>query len=353
LKTGLIKNIGAICGVVIAVVVFIAGIISYSLYFHQPADSSLQNSDKKTVKVLNNSNIANNNSSTPNSQQSFEDKLVVKLKDLYGKTISEKSTQVLLLKIKRNLLEKFPKKGAALFYKILKRAFPKFADEIMKTLKAMEAYLKWEEENRQLLSGMNIIEKRGFLWEKRNELFGVDAEEIWNEEVESYDKRKQDMQDLLSRLKKSNDSTIYEKLDDYQQTLKDVYKNTPEAYILQSKDLIAKVFLSLDSVQNELKEMTPEDRKTELYNIRNEMGFTQAQIEQLEQIDDKKNSRWDNGLTYMDEREKITQELEGTELDTALTTLREKYFKHEAKTIQIEEDDGFFRYTRKRIYGKN
>lgn len=184
-------------------------------------------------------------------------------------------------------------------------------------------------------------------------LFGDDAEDIWSEEVARYEQRKMDVRDTIARLDDSNDTTIYEKLDEYQNSLNRAYEDSPEAYVLQNKDLLAKVFFGLNSVQNELKEMDPDQRKLEINSIRNEMGYTQAQIEKLEDFDDYRNRRWDNGLAYMEERDRIVRELEGPELETAINELRETYFKHEAKTIRIEEEDGFFRYTRKRVYGRN
>ncbi len=349
-----IKFLGAWSGVIAGILLFIVITVCYFLLTNQP-DNLLVSDLASTTPVdsIDNKLKSNKNTTRIKKKTSLEDRLVKELQDLYGDTISEKSTQVLLLKTKRYILRLYPKDGLLRFYNIIKRAFPDLVDEIMKTLEAMEQYLLWEVENSHLLSQMNTLEKEGHLWEKRKELFGDEAENVWSKDVEEYQKRKKDMQDTISRLDKSYDSTIYEKLTDYQETLNNIYENTTEAYILESKDLLAKVFLGLDSVQGELKEMTPEVRKTELSNIRSEMGYTQAQIEQLEKIDNKKNSRWDNGLAYMSERDNIAQELEGAELDTALKTLREKYFKHEAKTIEIEEKDGFFRYTRRRIYGKN
>ncbi len=354
MKLPSIKFSGAWSGFIVGILLFITIAICYLLLTNQ--SNNLQIPDIAATASVN--SIDNNLESIKNTpgimkQLSLEDRLVKELKTLYGDTISEKDTQVLLLKTKRYILKLYPKDGLIRFYNIIERAFPDLVDEIMKTLEAMEQYLLWEEENSNLLSQMNNLKKESTLWEKRKELFSDDAEDVWSNDVEKYQKRKKDMQDTISRLDKSDDSTIYEKLTDYQNSLNNIYENTSEAYILESKDLLAKVFLNLNSVQGELKEMTPEIRKTELSNIRSEMGYTQAQIEQLEKIDEKKNSRWDNGLTYMNERDIIAQELEGAELDAALKTLREKYFKHEAKTIEVEEKDGFFRYTRRRIYGKN
>lgn len=286
-------------------------------------------------------------------EPSIEDRLVKELKEFYGKTISEKSTQVILLKVKKFVMRLYPEDGENRFYNILKRAFPDLADEIMKVLAKLEKYQRWMEENADALSRMNSVEKQGLLWEKRKEFFGDDASEIWSEEVLAYEKRKQNVRDALDFLDKADDVPIHEKLDLYQTSLQEAYQNSPEAYILQNKDMLAKVFFGIDSVQNELKSLNPEQRRVEIARIRREMGFSQEQIEKMEQRDEYQECRWAEGLTYMEEREQATQELEGEALETRLKELREKHFKHEAKTIELEEKDNFFRFNRPRVYGRN
>ena len=284
---------------------------------------------------------------------SLEDRLVAELQQYYGKTISERSTQVLLLRIKNFIAGLYPKDGDSRFYAILKRAFPDLADEIMLTLEKMEQYNTWLDENERTLSGLNDLEKQGMLWKKRSDLFGDDAEIIWSEEVLAYEKRKQEMKDTLRMLDGSNDTTIDEKLTVFKSTLSQAYTGSPEAYILESTDMLAKVFFGIDSVQEELSALEPDQRRQEIARIRKEMGYTLSQSEELQALDDRRDRRWENGLAYMNERDRIAQEFEGPQLDEQLKILREKYFNHEAKTIELEEKDGFFRYERQRIYGRN
>jgi len=284
---------------------------------------------------------------------SLEDRLVAELQQYYANTISEKSTQALLFRFKNFITGLYPKDGEKRFYAILKRAFPDLADEIMLTLQKMEQYNKWLDENKRAIFGLNDLEKQGMLWQKRRDLFGDDADIIWSEEVLAYEKRKQEMKDTLRMLDGSNDTTIDEKLAVFKGTLSQAYEGSPEAYILESTDMLAKVFFGIDSVQEELYALKPDRRKQEIARIRQEMGYTSDQIAELEARDDYRNRRWENGLNYMQERDRIVDEYAGAELDEQLRILREKYFKHEAKTIKLEEKDGFFRYERQRIYGRN
>ncbi len=284
---------------------------------------------------------------------SLEDRLVSELKRYYGNTISEKSTQVLLLRLKNFMTDMYPEDGESRFYAILKSAFPDLADEIMQMLKKMEQYHTWLEENEGILAGMNHLEKQGALWEKRRGLFGDDADIIWSEEVLAYEERKREMKDTIRMLDGSNDTTMDEKLALYKSTLSLTYADSPEAYILENTGMLAKVFFSIDSVQEELAALEPDQRKLEITRIRKEMGYTSEQIAELAAMDDYRSRRWENGLNYMAERDQVAAEYTGTELDEQLRLVREKYFNHEAKTIELEEKDGFFRFERKRYHGRN
>ena len=342
-----------ITGVIIAGVMLLSAIGFY--YFPRTGPST----DNYTLEDIlsGQKHLSGNKYSEPTMDQkaglSLEDRLVAELQEFYGKTITEKSTQVLLLKIKNFLSGLYPKDGDGRFYTILKRAFPDLADEIMETLEKMEQYNLWVDENKHLFSQMSALEKDGTLWKKRRELFGDEAEDVWSEEVLAYEKRKQDMRDAIRLLDGSDDTTIDEKLFVYKNSLNQAYEDSPEAYILDNTDMLATVFFAIDSVQEELKQLEPDQRKQEINRIRKEMGYAQSQIEELEALDDRRDRRWENGLKYMDERERIAQSFEGPQLDEQLKVLREKYFKHEAKTIELEEKDDFFRYKRARIYGRN
>jgi hypothetical protein len=83
------------------------------------------------------------------------------------------------------------------------------------------------------------------------------------------------------------------------------------------------------------------------------MGLTEDQIESLARRDAENERRWETGLLYMEDRERIVSEYDGHERQELLRQLREEYFGDEAGTIELEENDGFFRFKRPRIYGRN
>ncbi len=294
-----------------------------------------------------------NGASQSNPHLSLEDRLAGELKKYYSDTINHKSTQAILLKVKDYVMSLFPEDGTKRFYRILKMAFPDLADEIMITLNKLEEYNRWLKENQIRLSEMNELERKGTIWEKRQALFGAEAEEIWSDEVFAYEERQQDMKETIRLLNESYDTTIEEKLDIYIEALNETYENTPEAYFLENRGLLSKVFFGIESVQKELTEMPTDQRQMEINDIRREMGFTQPQIEEHEKLDIYRNKRWETGLNYMKERDALASRYSGADLEEKLKPLREKYFKHEAITIEREENDGFFRYERPRVYGRN
>jgi hypothetical protein len=284
---------------------------------------------------------------------SLEDQLVKELQKYYGATISEKSTQASIYDIRKNIVGSRPD-GREFFYKVLKRAFPDLADEIMKTLDKIDLYNQWLMENDAVFSQMNEEEKLAALWKKRIELFGEDAKEIWVDDVMATDSRKAKMLDTLEFINGSADTTIEEKLQLYQDSLEETYKGTPEAYFLDQKPILSKIFFSIDSVQNELKQMSPDERQIAINKIRRDMGFSQEQVDALEKVDADNNQRWDVGLKYMEERKKVVEAFQGNQQKEQLKTLRERYFGDEAQTIELEEvNDGFFRFERPRYYGRN
>ena len=284
---------------------------------------------------------------------SLEDQLVKELRKFYGANISRKSTQASIYGIRESIVGSNPD-GLLLFYNALKRAFPRYADEIMDTLDKLDIYHQWLEENDATLSQMTEEERMAALWEKRFALFGEDAKEIWTDGMLATDAREAEMTQALDFINESDNMLIEEKLDLYQNKLREVYGGTPEEYLLSQTPIMSKIFFSIDSVQDELKNMSPDQRQMEINKIRREMGFSEQQVEYMEKIDTKRNRRWETGLKYMEKRKKVVSVFEGDEQKEQLNALREKIFGDEAKTIELEEEkDGFFRFERPRYYGRN
>lgn len=335
-RSGIVISIAAVSAAIIILCIFFFGDTDST--DNKPAPDRIQAESEKLILVENNP---------------FIDQMVDQLQKYYGKTISDKSTQASIIGIRDYIIGTHPANGKALFYTILKRAFPDYADDIMETLNKLDQYNQWLEDNKRVLFQMSAEERSAALWKKRRELFGDDAEKIWAGDMLATEARKAKVKDILAVLNDSKDTNIEEKMDMYQRVLRETYENSPEEYILDQTYLLSKVFFSIDSVQDELKQMSPEERRLEINEIRRKMGFSEKQVEETAKRDADNEQRWDVGLKYMQERDKIVQESEEPLREEKLKALREQYFHDEAKTIELEEKDDFFRFKRPRIYGRN
>jgi len=143
------------------------------------------------------------------------------------------------------------------------------------------------------------------------------------------------------------------RLDRYRETLQAARERHPDAPLLAHPTMLAELFFRMDGVQRELGAMPPSARRNALAHVRRVLGFDEAQIARWEEIDAKREARWEVGLAYMEERTRVAVTFEGDALDAELRALREAFFGDVAKTIEAEERDGFFRFERERIYGRN
>jgi len=143
------------------------------------------------------------------------------------------------------------------------------------------------------------------------------------------------------------------RLERYREAMQAAANQAQDVPILAYRSMLAEVFLRMEGVQRELAALSPAARSSTLAHIRRELGFGEEQIARMEAIDERRETRWQNGLAYMQERARIESTFEGDAREAELRALREEYFAHEAPTIEAEERDGFYRFERPRIYGRN
>jgi len=350
------KIIMAVIGAGLALVVVLAGFILWDADYDMaadPANISVQ-SPQTDVPPDGFQEAAMEPLTSEQRNQTFEDRLVLELQRKYGKIISEISTQASLLDVQKQIISLFPgDEGLTRFHRILRRAFPDHADDVIATLAKLAEYQRWLEDNEGLFAQMTALERKAALLEKRNALFGEDANEIWSGELLANEARTAAMQDTMTVLGESRDTTIEEKLDVYQGALRQTYEESPDAHVLDQRFMLTKVFFSIESVQEELKTMSPDQRQYKMNQIRREMGFSEEEIENMEVLDADRSRRWDAGLKYMEEREAVVSQYDDEEQGEQLKALREKYFQDEANTIELEEKEEFFRFKRPHIYGRN
>ena len=279
-------------------------------------------------------------------------KKMMHLLNLYRNQIEMPQVQASLLELRDYILNFYPSKGQAIFNELLLEVFPTYATNIINMLKKMDEYNRWIFGNSEMLSKLNETENNEKLWKKRIALFGRDAYQVWSGKLTAYEQRKQNARKTLKLLEISEIISNEEKLHRLQLALEQIYSHRLEGYNI-NKSLLSSLYLGIDSVQKELIQLPAKEQQQQLKHVRRRMGYTDSQIEKMEKIDEKRNQRWKNGLSYMTERDLLVDQVSDEELAYHLTILREKYFQHEAKTIEQEEQGGFYRYLRPRIIGRN
>lgn len=279
-------------------------------------------------------------------------KLAVTWLEQYGEAIQQPAVQAQFTDLQREVLAAYPDQGMAIFQRAIWLAFPNFAQDILTLLARMQVYQQWLAANDLLLRNMPLLEREGSKWRKRMELFGPDAELIWAEEKAEWAQRQHAVQQTIATLDQADEYSLDETLFQLQSAIEESYGSGWQTLVMDN-GMIATVYFGLESVQTKLRSMSPEQRQQQINRIRSNLGYSEAQVERLAEQDQRRNQRWENGLAYMNDRAQLSQSLTGDALTQALSDLREQYFAHEAVTIEREEADGFYRYQRPRLYGRN
>ena len=313
------------------------------------ADKSIPIPDIQQTELPEYEKIASNDAEFEALKANYIEKIISE----FGSVISDIAVQVSLKDFMDSLVSTYPDRGAELFEAVIRGAFPELADQIMHVIATMRLYDEWLLDNMLALNDMNLLEQRGELWKKREELFGEDAKKIWSEELTAAEDRREVLQKTVALLDQSFDTTMNERIFILQTAYNEQYDETIENVVFDSKGVLSQVLFGFDAVQKELEALSNEDRQEEINQIRRKMGFDEESIAQLAKKDQKRHRRWENGYKYSDARKELAVNLSGAELDDAVQALQVKFFKHEAPTIAKEERDGMMRFDLPRMYGLN
>ena len=286
------------------------------------------------------------------SEEVFINQMIKALIDRHQHEIHLVRVQVTLHDFRDFVREEFTQNGDAIFNTIIQQAFPKYASDILAIINKLDLYDTWYTENLLDLNDLDPLTKDGTLWKKRHDIFGDLAEEIWYKELQSQESKRQTVQQTITILNDASDISMQERLYILKNTLDEVYSEEQTNFTM-NKGLISNVYFQLESVQSDLAKLNPSERQSAIDASRKQLGFSENDIKLLAQEDQIKEQRWQNGHQYMSARDQISQAYKGDELTNKLQNLREQYFKNEAPTIKAEEDSGFFRFNRPRLYGSN
>lgn len=281
--------------------------------------------------------------------------MVVLIQKEFGATISAVHVQVGLKAFRDDLIRNYPGEGAAMFEQIIRTAFPEYADQILAAIALMEEYENWLLEVMPELNQLDLAAQQDMLWEKRLALFGEDARLIWQRELSAEQERNESVRKTVAMLDTAYDLPMDERLYLLQNTFDEHYAQSMSELVYDIASVMTQVFFRFDSVQRDLAAMEPDARQETINDIRRKIGYSENQIASLAEQDQKKEARWQNGYAYMEERRALMQkDLSDQERQAQLAQLRQRYFGPEAHTISKEEEDlGFFRYERPRVYGWN
>jgi len=181
-----------------------------------------------------------------------------------------------------------------------------------------------------------------------------DEERFLSDLARASEAEEQALRDSVLRVGEDDSLTLDARLLRYREAVQAARAEAPgSGDTFEHPGMLAEVFLRMESVQRELAALSPAARSRELAHIRRELGYGEEEIARMEHVDERREARWQNGLAYMQERARIEASFEGDALQGELRALREEYFADEAPTIEAEERDGFFRFQRPRVYGRN
>lgn len=288
----------------------------------------------------------------PTSWQQRVDQLAARLVRDYGETISEPATQAYLFVEREKLAEAYPADGQALFEAALTVAFPGLSASILELMAGMDRYHQWLMDNELNLREMELVQRRAAIWQQREAIFGAKASAIWGEEETAVSRNAEAVRDELARLDQAHELTPEEVAHQLSTTVDNLY-GLEAAGQLITPQALGQTLFSLESVQADLAALSEEQRQQRMANLRRQMGYTEEEVRRLDQLDRQRNQNWQEGEAYMSERQALTHQYQGEQLEQALNALRQEHFGANAPTISREEQQGFFRFQRERRYGLN
>jgi hypothetical protein len=275
-----------------------------------------------------------------------------RLQEEHGHEIHLPIVQLSMQDFRDFVREQYPENYIDVFTQIMTLAFPNYVNEILLLVAKLDQYNTWYTDNLLNLNDLDPLSKKGTIWQKRREIFADLADQIWQQEINTEEEKRQTVQQTIEALNQADNMTMQERLYILQTTLNEQYPDEQTNFTL-NKGLVSDVYVQLESVQKDLASMTPEQRASALEKIREQLGFSPQDIAQLAKEDAKKEQNWQTGYHYMSDRDQLNQSYSGSILDEKLNQLRTQYFKKGASTIAAEEASGFYRYSRPRLYGKN
>lgn len=275
--------------------------------------------------------------------------IIHQLRNKYGSHIAGIALQVQVIGNLMDLLQKlYPADWEGRLLRILAAAFPQQIAELRDRYDALSQYNAWLKDVLPQLNFPDQASRRQALWDKRLAIFGEAAYDIW-----AIEHREEKLAATLKQLATST-APLQEKSATYISSLKETYGDHitgPDApHVTQNMTR----FLSLDSVQKDLRGLPVEQRESALRSFRKDMGLDDAALQRWDQLDAERDTVRNTGNTYMTERARLETQYRGQELEQKISRLQNQLFgEAEAQFIRNEEASGHFRFKTQQSLGVN
>ncbi|MFO0696786.1 MAG: hypothetical protein U0230_24660 [Polyangiales bacterium] len=246
------------------------------------------------------------------------------------------------------LEQRYPETWRAELERILRAAFPAEADALLALWGQREGFEGWMRENRVDVARMSHGDRRDAMWAARRRFFGEDADRIF-----ASVSRNERIEDALEEIDANPTGTVPDRFGQYMRAIEREYGTGTRTYLEQRRQELLDKFVSLNSVQADLSAMDRDARYAALREMRQQSGMDRDALARWDQLDRTRDTRWDQGLAYMQERERLARRYSGPALESQLAPIRARYFGAEAETIANEEAGGYFRFRETRTFGMN
>ncbi|MDO3722544.1 hypothetical protein QVZ43_12505 [Marinobacter sp. chi1] len=286
---------------------------------------------------------------TAAKDENLED-IRAQLRAHYGQHLSEPKIQIRLLEeMMRYLSAIDPEHWQENLLALLDLWFPEHGEALKQRLTALLDYKTFMEQERYTLKAMTPEERHAFMWAKRRELFGEDAEVIWQAEIRNYA-----LATSLQQIDAGTGSPL-SKVRTYSEVIQQTYEDQADLVLENRRQELTDRFLALPSIQADLQQQPASERYDTLRGIRAELGMNEDALNRWSELDRTRDQRWSKGEQYQARRETILETYEsGPDRDKALNqAAREILGQEMAEIIQAEEEAGYYRYERERVYGQN
>lgn len=268
----------------------------------------------------------------------------------YGGKLEHPKSQIRMLEeLMRYLAQIDPEHWRENMLALLQAWFPEQQDALTQRMTALLAYQAFMERERYSLRAMSPDERRDFIWAKRQELFGDEAEIIWQAELQN-----RALAQSLKSIDSASDSPAG-KAQAYHEAIRQTYGEQASRVLENRRQELTDRFLTLPSVQASLHEQSAPKRYETLRVIRAELGMKETALNRWSELDRTRDERWSKGDRYQAKREAIIARYEdGPERQETLEQAAVDIFGRDmAEVILSEEAAGYYRFEGERVYGQN